>query len=131
MVQYVLSKTGAEEKLNTQLMTIYFTSQIKGLHALVNDFGGQSIARKLVEILNENAAENGVNIEMSGQEIIISEDIKWHELENASIVLLSAARNFAIGIAGLNSVNEQMLSVDQQMNESTLKVAMASGIRKR
>lgn len=134
--QYITTPSGAQpggvldedefstgEKSYTQL---YFNSQLDALRVLLLRLGGPKLGQTLDRIINETAERNDwpiqikdgvVEIDAANMEVYI-----FH-------ALLVKAMTYAIGVIGVDIVQKQMKTVDDQIGERAAKLAQKLGLK--
>jgi hypothetical protein len=129
MVQYILAKTGAQEKMIVHALKTYFISQVKALYMIVSQSGGASLANNMANMVNTEATRTGRRVKIEGLSVSIADDYESKELKRDLASALAIAKNYAVDVVGSSTVNDEMALIDRQMNGDTLALVESQGLR--
>lgn len=105
---------------------LYFNTQIDALRVLLLRLGGPKLGETLIRILNETAERNEWPIEVKEEEVEFGASEIEAYIFNA---LWAKGISYAIGVIGVNVVEKQVESVDEQMGARAAKLAKKLGLK--
>lgn len=118
ITRYVLAESGAEVKERDQALRSYFLETMRLLFSVLYQFGGDGQKDEIIAGINQMIKLKNAQIEVSEDNITISEDYEGEELSRILSDLLENARSRIAKVVGAQVVQEKLDEFEQQVGPS-------------
>ncbi len=118
ITRYVLAESGAEVKERDQALRSYFLETMRLLFSVLYQFGGDGQKDEIIAGINQMIKLKNAQIEVSEDNIAISEDYEGEELSRILSDLLENARSRIAKVVGAQVVQEKLDEFEQQVGPS-------------
>lgn len=129
LIQHVLTKTGAQEKINRELALAYFKLQLQTLRQLASHLGGTGVASRMDDLVNQSAQKNAWEIVISPDGVNLPDSYDLKLLSEAIPVLLAEAKAYVVDIAGEQAVEAEIAAREKLLDSDTLRLVEVNKLR--
>ncbi|HUI90251.1 MAG TPA: hypothetical protein VLX61_16145 [Anaerolineales bacterium] len=121
LIDYYLTRTGERQAEEKQAVQTYFLEEMNLLYSLVQQFGGENAADKLLAHLQQIANQNQWNLSFHEHEISIPEEFSGRFLGNLLAAMLRQAEDFASNRINLRLVKQEINDLARRFDKDTLR----------
>jgi hypothetical protein len=129
LINYYLTQAGTYQNEENQVLKAYFLEQIRLLYSLIQQFGGASVADKLLIHLNQVVGQKDWHFTFMGREIGIPEEYEGETLADRLSILLQEAKTFAVNVINLRVVEQEMRILDNNLSTDNQRYIDKYGLR--